>query len=209
MFILDCEQGTEEWLEARRAIPTSSCFSRILTPSGALSNQWDGYMNKLLAEYLDPEQSVAERIYTKAMKRGNEMEPLARTLYEDITGDMVTEVGGLFFDEDRKSMCSPDGLIVHKEKGLEIKSPNLSTHIGYVRKGKMPDCYSIQVQSGMAFSGYSDWDFMSFHPSYKPLIITIKRDAKLTRKIKKSVEYFVKELDQEKKIIDEYNNLEF
>ena len=37
MIILDCEQGSRAWEEARLGIPTASCFARIVTPGGKLS----------------------------------------------------------------------------------------------------------------------------------------------------------------------------
>ena len=43
MIVLDCEQGSRAWEEARLGIPTASCFARIVTPGGKLSSQRDGY----------------------------------------------------------------------------------------------------------------------------------------------------------------------
>jgi hypothetical protein len=34
MIILDLEQGTPEWLQARLGIPTASNFGNIITPTG-------------------------------------------------------------------------------------------------------------------------------------------------------------------------------
>ncbi|KAA3649370.1 MAG: exonuclease [Proteobacteria bacterium] len=209
MIELKCKQGSPEWFEARRAIPTSSCFSQILTAAGTLSSSWPNYMNKLLAEYIDPKVSVKERVYTKAMARGNEMEPAAREAYEFITGNSVREVGGLWLDDTMQSLCSPDGLIDGQPKGLEIKCPNLSTHIGYCRTGKLPTIYTMQVQAGMAFTDYESWDFMSYHPAYTEMIITVGRDEKLIRTIKKTLAFFIKELNKEKAIIDQTLNQGF
>jgi len=203
MIVLDCQQGSEEWLEARRGIPTSSCFSKILTSKGTLSSQWDGYMNQLLAEYIDPTVSVEERVYTKAMQRGNELEPEARDFYSSITGNKVDEVGGLFLDEAKDSMCSPDGLVYAIKRGLEIKCPKLSTHVGYLRKNTCPDRYRMQVQSGMAFSGFQSWDFFSYHPSFKPFLLTVEIDVALVRTIKKTINHFIAELNKEKQAIDQ------
>jgi hypothetical protein len=207
MILLDCIQGSETWLDARKFIPTSSKFDKIITSTGKASSSANEYMNKLLAEYVDPDQ--AESFKSKAMERGNEMEPKAKELYQQLTGFKVREVGGIFLDENRETICSPDGLIESEKRGLEIKCPNLNTHIGYVRAGVMPTKYIIQVQSGMLFSGYKTWDFMSYHPSYRPLILTIKRDEILIKKIKESVLYFSEQLKKEKAEIDEYLNVEF
>jgi putative phage-type endonuclease len=213
MLILDCKQGSEEWLEARRGIPTSSCFSQIITPTGNISSSWDLYLNKLLAEYTDPQFSVEDRVYTKEMKRGNELEPEARALYEMMTGDVVDEVGGLYLDEDRNSLCSPDGIVFKKKNGLEIKCPKLSTHFKWIREfekhGEMPKEHFVQVQTAMAFSGFSSWDFMSYHPAYKPHLISVQADAEFIKKIISAVKFFINELNQEKAKIDLYKNEEF
>ena len=209
MIILDCVQGEKEWMEARRAIPTSSCFSKIITASGNLSGQWDKYLATLCAEYIDPEHSVANRVYTKAMKQGNEREPAARKLYEDVAGYKVREVGGLYLDDSKSAMCSPDGLIESIKTGWETKCPNLDTHWLYLSKNKVPDQYVIQVQSGMAFAKYEKWVFMSYHPKYKPLIIDVDADRALIKKIQQSVAYFNTELTAAKAEIDSYNLVEF
>ena len=203
LILLDCEQGSKQWLNARRGIPTSSCFSKILTSNGKLSSQWDGYMNTLLAEYADSEFETT-RFKSRAMVNGNKREPEARNLYRFITGNNVVEVGGMYLDDTKQTLCSPDGLIFELSKGWEVKCPNLNTHIGYVRKGVLPTQYILQVQAGLAFSGFKTWDFMSFHPKFKPLIITIERNEFLIRKIKESLTYFCQELAREKKIIDSY-----
>ena len=52
MICHDVEQGTTPLLELRAGIPTSSEFSRFLTPSGKLSTAAKGYMFELLAERL-------------------------------------------------------------------------------------------------------------------------------------------------------------
>ena len=52
MIALDLQQGSAEWVKARLGIPTASQFSRIITSTGKLSGQADGYMHELLAESL-------------------------------------------------------------------------------------------------------------------------------------------------------------
>ena len=207
--ILQCVQGSPEWLDARLSIPTSSCFSKILTSKGVLSASWFGYMNQLLAEYADPKYK-GKRFNSKAMQRGIIMEPVARERYQALTKNIVTEVGGIFFDDNRDTMCSPDGLIYSKKRGWEVKCPDLDTHIGYFRKQVLPTKYILQVQAGLAFSDFLEcgpfesWDFQSFHPEYYDFIINVKRDEGLIKKIKETILGFIVELNKEKLIIDEY-----
>jgi len=207
MIVLDCEQGSDEWHEAKRAKPSSSGFNRIITAKGSVSTSWAKYRRELLAAYIDPDYSAISQ--TPAMTRGIELEPEARGLYQDLTGNKVDEVGGLWLNEDKDIICSPDGLIYDKSKGLEIKCPNITTHLEYLESNKVPSKYMIQIQSGLLFSGFETWDFMSYHPLYKPLILTVERNEALINNIKKYVVQFNNELKKYKAEIDQYNKLEF
>lgn len=207
MIILDCEQGSDEWKEARRGIPTSSNFDKIVTSTGKLSSQSTGYMNKLLSDYIEP--SNDNSFSSPSMQEGNDREPESRALYELITGHTVTEVGGIWLDDNKDILCSPDGLITDIGRGLEMKNPDLHTHIGYYRAGVLPTKYIIQVQSGMMHTGYEEWDFMSHHPKYMPFIITVKRNEALITKIRESVQHFNYQLKHEKSIFDDWKKSEF
>ena len=52
MRVLDVEQGSREWVEARLGIPTASAFKRIVTSTGKLSAQRDAYQAELLSEWV-------------------------------------------------------------------------------------------------------------------------------------------------------------
>ena len=52
MIIHGCEQGTDEWFQARCGIPTASSFDKLITPTGKPSTQADAYMHQLLAEWV-------------------------------------------------------------------------------------------------------------------------------------------------------------
>ena len=56
MLVLNCEQGSREWIEARLGIPTASQFSRIVTPTGQAIKARDGYLAELLCEWVMGEQ---------------------------------------------------------------------------------------------------------------------------------------------------------
>jgi len=207
MIVLDCAQGSDTWLEAKRAKPSSTGFSNIVTTTGKVSASWDRYRRELLAAYIDDEYESFKA--TPAMTRGIELEPEARNLYQDITGHKVDEVGGLWLNDDKDIICSPDGLIHEKKKGLEIKCPGITTHLEYLETNKVPTKYMIQIQSGLLFSGFETWDFMSYHPKYKPLILTVKRNETMINNIKKYAIQFNNELKKHKLEIDEFNKVEF
>ena len=183
----DIEQGTPEWFAARVGIPSASNFDKIFTSKGAKSAQSKAFMNTLLAEYITGEKASLKQ--TEWMERGIELEADARTAYEFITDESVEETGIVYADELRLISCSPDGLMA--TKGLEIKCPAPGTHIGYLIDQKLPATYVQQVQGSMYVTGLLQWDFMSFHPDMKPVIITVERDDKLISAIDEIMQEFI------------------
>lgn len=195
LITLDCEQGSEEWLEARLGIPTATGFENIVTATGKKSSAQIKYMAELIEESIIGLQD--ESFKSRFMERGNQLEPLARSAYEFITGNAVTQVGGVYLDENKEVMVSPDGLIPELKKGLEIKCPKMSTHIRYLLEGGVPSEYVIQVQANLWVTGYETWDFVSYCPEYQkqPLyIFTTHRDQALMTAFNKLIPQFLNTL---------------
>lgn len=196
LILLNCEQGSEAWSQARLGIPTASQFDRIVTASGTTSKQATGYLAELLAEHISGEAATIPP--TAHMQRGTELEPAARACYELETGHDVIQVGGVYLDDSKTIMASPDGLIVGMKRGLEIKSPRLATHIRYILEGGLPTQYTLQVQGGMWVTGYDEWDFVSYCPEYdaQPIYIqTIKRNNALIAQMDKHIRAFSARLE--------------
>ena len=131
------------------------------------------------------------------MERGNQLEPLARSAYEFITGNDVIQVGGVYLDEHKEVMVSPDGLIPELKKGLELKCPKMSTHIRYLLEGGVPAEYIVQVQANLWVTGYDTWDFVSYCPEYQKQTIylyTAKRDEVLMKAFDKLIPQFLNTL---------------
>ncbi|HDR1302911.1 TPA: YqaJ viral recombinase family protein [Pasteurella multocida] len=194
LITLDCEQGTEEWLVARLGIPTATGIKNIVTPSGQKSGGWISYLAELVAESVE---GVTEGFRSQHMERGNELEPLARMAYEFETGNDVTQVGGIYLNDKKELMISPDGLIPSRRKGLEIKCPKMKTHIKYILEGGIPSEYVIQVQVAMWVTGYNSWDFVSYCPEYKKqtlYLYTVMRDEKLMKAFDEHIPQFLKSL---------------
>lgn len=195
LITLDCEQGTEEWLTARLGIPTATGIENIVTPTGKKSSSQIKYMSELIEESI---LGLQDSGYKSAfMERGNQLEPLARSAYEFLTGNAVKQVGGVYLDENKEVMVSPDGLIPELKKGLEIKCPKMSTHIRYLLEGGVPSEYVIQVQANLWVTGYETWDFVSYCPEYQkqPLyIFTTHRDQALMTAFNKLIPQFLNTL---------------
>jgi putative exonuclease len=194
LITLDCEQGSEEWLAARLGIPTATGFENIVTATGKKSASYIKYMAELIEESI---LGGGDTFKSDFMERGNQLEPQARAAYEFLTGNDVIQVGGVYLNEDREVMVSPDGLIPSLKKGLEIKCPKMSTHIRYLLEGGVPAEYVIQVQANLWVTGYETWDFVSYCPEYQKqtlYLFTAARDEKLMKAFDEHIPQFVKTL---------------
>jgi len=201
MITLDMEQGSDEWFQARIGIPTASSFDKIITSTGKASAQSEGYMNALLAEWLTGEKASIKQ--SDWMTRGIELEPEAREAYEFITDTEVNEIGIAYKNEDRLVSCSPDGLLT--DRGLEIKCPAPGTHVGYLLGGKIPTTYVQQVQGSMWVCDMDKWDFLSYHPDMKPMIITVERDDKFCGLLDSLMNKFIDTLLTKREILKQKN----
>jgi len=191
MKILDIQQQTPEWYQAKVGIPSSSNFDKIITTKGEPSKQSQKYLYKLAGEFV---AGKSEETYQNAsMLRGVELEAEARQCYELITGETVKQIGLCIADEGYA--CSPDG-IVGDDGLLEIKCPLAATHVGYLLKNNLPSDYFQQVQGQLLVTGRKWCDFMSYYPGIKPLIIRVERNEKFITALKVELEIFCNELKE-------------
>ena len=204
MIIEDFKQGSPEWFAARVGIPSASAFDKLITSKGVLSTSRQKLLYKLAGERVLGEK---EEGYTNgAMQRGIELEPEARALFELITGLDVKEVGLCYYDERKDRSCSPDGIIpISNEngQGLEIKCPELQTHVEYILGKKLPTKYFQQVQGSLYITGLEKWHFFSYYPGMKPFHIVVERDEIWIAKLSKALDDFVVELEDTHKLLIE------
>lgn len=121
MSWLNLDQGSEEWLAARRGKITGSRFKDARdklrdgkTPSKACLS----YAMDVARERVGG--SAPAKFQNAAMRTGTEQEPFARAMYEARTGYMVDEAG-FYLSDDAVFGLSPDGLI-DADGVLEVKT---------------------------------------------------------------------------------------
>lgn len=192
MIIVECVQGTPEWLLARSGKPTASGFDKIVTTKGEPSKSRVKYMYQLAGERVS--KSAEETYQSAAMARGVEIEEEARKFYEMIRDVEVQRVGFCLSDCKRYG-SSPDGL-VGKEGGVEIKCPTMAVHVGYVLEKTMPMDYFQQVQGNLFVTGRAWWDFLSYYPGLPPLLLRVTPDAVFHRYLGAELNAFCGELEQ-------------
>lgn len=197
MTEIDCQQGSEEWFEARLGFVTASNFPKVL-------NKRTGrglYMRKLAAERLTGFQE--ESYKNGIMENGQLTEAEARWFYEAANDLSVRQVGFVMRDKDIGG--SPDGL-VGEDGIIEIKCPLSSTHISNILSNKMPSEYEPQVQ-GLLWITERQWcDFISYDPRViaRPMFtVRIERDTEYIPTLSAQVTVFVKDLKEMIKKIDD------
>lgn len=196
---IDCGgQGTEEWLRARLGVPSASNFSKVVTTAGKRSTSFMGYVNALIAEKLTGDPTYVK--ITEPMERGTSLEDEARAMYQ-LINDTEVRQADFIKHPNLEAGCSPDGLIEGLCDrgllgGLEIKCPLQGTHVDYLRSGKVPSKYMLQIQGCMYITGRGYWDFMSYHPKMKPLIVRTYRDDDLINALAVSLEEAVMLIDE-------------
>lgn len=117
---LQLDQGSEEWLTARRGKITGSRFkdARDKLKGGQPSKACLGYAMDVARERIGG--SAPSKFQNAAMRTGTEQEPFARAMYEARTGHMVDEAG-FYLSDDAVFGLSPDGLI-DEDGVVEIKT---------------------------------------------------------------------------------------
>jgi putative phage-type endonuclease len=182
MQILNFEQGTPEWHEARALRMTASRAQAIGANGAGLVT----YIIEMCAEHF----STGEKeVYTnKHTERGNQYESQARTIYELEKGCEVEQVG--FVVHDEHSGCSPDGLV--GDDGLvEFKNPTDKEHFRFFVERKIDTAYMWQIQMQLLVTGRKWCDFVSYCPNYKDHYLVVERvlpDEKKQAKLKEGLE---------------------
>jgi hypothetical protein len=194
VITFDVVQGTSAWAELRRGIPTASAFDEILTPAKLeLSKSADKYAWRLIAEdYLKiPLDNAAS---STSITRGHLQEKKAISYYELKRDETDLTPIGFVMRDDRRVGCSPDHF-VGKNGLLEIKSPEPTTHVGYLLD-EQGIGYRLQVQ-GQLWLCEREWcDTLSFHPDMPAALVRQHRDEKVIGAIATAVDRFLERKDE-------------
>jgi len=191
-------QGTDEWKAIRLGKVTASIMSDILAEGrgGQPSATRAGAMASLiLARYSGV---VEESYYSTDMQRGNELETLARTAYEELAQDFVGQVGFIDHPDIPWYGASPDGYL--GDYGLEIKCPRPSTHLATLRGAPIKKDYRDQMDCQMDCGDFLGVDFVSYCPEFpgknKIFVKRFMREEKAIQIIRAKVKEFNAEVEE-------------
>lgn len=197
-FITDVDQGSEAWREMRLGIPTASAFDRIITEvKGELATGRWKYAYELACERLLQEDTSLPLDGLRWVERGKMLEADAVKHYEIVAGKTTDRIG-LIMSDDGSMACSPDRIHQDKLVGLEIKCPMAATHAQYMREGP-GKAYRWQVYGSMLISQFEAWDFVSFHPNLREVIVRYERTPEAQKeidKLEKALVQFRAEVDE-------------
>jgi putative phage-type endonuclease len=192
------EQNTEDWHNLRMGKFTASMFKDCFAAKSTAA--YKNAINDVVFQILTGE--VEESYSNAIMQRGHEIEPLAADYYELLTFSEVKEAG--FWEYNEFIGASPDRL-VNDDGILEIKSPKGTTLIELYETMKLPPVYYWQVHGQLMCTGRQWCDFISFHPSLKPIIIRIERDEAVIKELETKLFECVEIVKQKVELIKSLN----
>lgn len=174
--IHNVQQGTEEWLQLRRGIITSTVVKSLITPTFKISNndKTRKVFYKLAGERIT--KILEENYLSYDMERGNFEEPIARDLYNEGKKDKAGECG--FITNTIKGVTvgySPDG-VVGQDGLIEIKSAKQSIQVERIVTNETPKEHLPQIYFGILVSGRKWCDFISYSNGMKMLEIRENKD---------------------------------
>lgn len=198
--ISSAEQGTYEWKKDRIGYVTASNVALVMAKGSGATRQ--NYLVKMMCEMLSGEPTTGFR--SKYMQAGNDNEPIARELYQEITGRQVTQVGFAYI-ESEKLGASVDG-DVEVDGLLELKNVIPAEQIRLLTTGRIKDAYIKQMQTQMYVRDKQWCDFQStslgdpengeLPDKYKVKIIRVIRDDEMILKIRREVAFFHHDLQE-------------
>lgn len=194
MKIVEVAQGSEEWLRIRAGIPTASEFANLVTPLGKAKTgeMPETYLARKLAERWTG-APLPTTYSGGGLEQGNLRQDEAIPWYALARRRNIRPVGFILTDDGRVG-CSPDGMF-DDGTGLEVKCPDLHTHVKYLLRSELPPEYVPQVQGSMWVTGAKRWEFLSYCRNFPPLVLTVERDGAFQEILSEALDAFLVRLE--------------
>lgn len=209
--VIDCDQRTPAWLQARIGRVTSSSAAEMLA-KGRGNEEAKGRRKLRMRLALErvTERSLEGDYVSHAMQAGIDREADAYAAYEAITGRML-ERTGFCSDNILMAGCSLDGSVDDFTGIIEIKAPEWSAHWEAVKTSKVPTDYLKQVTHALFVTGAEWCDWMSYNPDFPaPLdvkLIRVMRDLVALEDYEDKLSVFLAEVAIEEEAIRTMTNL--
>lgn len=188
------EQGSYQWLKDRIGYVTASDVHLAMAKGTGAARV--NYMVKMICERLSGEPTRGFK--SKAMQDGNDNEPMARQIYEEIMQVKVT-AQGFYYIEAEKLGASTDGE-VDADGDIEIKNVIPAEQVKLLTTGRIKAAYMKQMQTQMYVREKKWVDYVSVSlgdeyngelpDRYKVKIIRVERDDDMIEAIREEVAQF-------------------
>lgn len=178
MKIHNLEQGTNEWFDCRKGKMTASNANTIAVAAKGL----DTYIETIVADIFASQKESSYK--SKAMERGNELEDVAKSIYELNNNVVIENVG--FIEYSDYIGCSPDGLI-GEDGGIEIKCINNKDYFKLLIGEEKPDIsYIMQCQMCLMITERKWWDLVYYNPNFEQstIVFRLQPDLEKINKLK-------------------------
>jgi putative phage-type endonuclease len=182
---INVEQGSQEWLALRNNMVGASDAPVIMEMS-PWTTPYQLWQRKM---------GLVEVAQTEVMKRGLDLEPIAREQFIESVGYNLSPTVALH-DSIPYMMASFDGLSESGEVAVEIKCPGREDH-EKAMDGIIPEKYIPQLMHQMEVAGIQSMFYFSFNER-SSRILQIEKDENFIKKM----------IDKEKAFWDCMQNLE-
>jgi len=216
------DDPTLSWLAARLGKVTASDASCLITDKGEVK-KGEGpktFLAEKLAEWW--QGSPLDAFQSFAMGNGVILESKAIP-YAALMYDLEIKQVGFIETEDHRAGASPDGVCFGDDpkiflpysptfldsnpnwSGIEIKCPELKTHVKYLIDGKCPPAYLPQLQFSMWVTGCDTWHFMSWSRTLPAFHVLVEKDGTFQDSITDALALFYSQFDAGIKRLTEIN----
>lgn len=117
-YLLDVQQGSEDWLYMRKGRITMSNIGKIVGHAPYCKHS----MEELASIFKGEMKEEFDEASVARMKKGNDLEPFVRDKLASILNVKIEETGFAVWKKDMNFGASLDG-VINKDFGIEIKCP--------------------------------------------------------------------------------------
>ena len=171
-------QGTDSWREMRRGYLGASDAPVIMGVS-PWSTPYKLFEDKM---------GMAEEVSNYAMGLGNDLEPVARGMFEK-EFNLTMEPKVIYHPDKSFMMCSLDGLSDDGATAVEIKYAGKDKH-NMAKDGQIPECYYPQLQHQLACTGLDSIWYCSFDGEEIVNVQVYRDDSYIEKMIAKEEDFW-------------------
>lgn len=202
--VVDCEQRSEAWLNARLGKLTGTGANDMLAKPRVPG---EGLRRKLLVR-LSLERITGipgeSKFQSQSMQNGVAREADAFFAYERHTGCLMERTGFLSL-VGQWAGCSLDGHVGDFEGLVSIKCPEQHTHLDTLRSQSIPLDYMRQIIHEQWITGAAWTDYVSYHPDFPERlqlrVIRVPRNEQAIEEYEQAALAFLRDVSIEEEAI--------